>query len=127
MPIRKRRRIFKQPADNARTLHKVFQEEGWHEYLDDPLPGGRVDAVKRLQDAVFALNGTLRNGTLRNGTLRNAALSRAALSTVDRPASSVPFHIDESGERLRCQLARITPPDAGRRAPRAGWARLVVG
>lgn len=105
---------FRQPAKNQQALLVAFQEEGWPEYLYDPLPGSRVNAVKRLQDAVFALNGTL----------ETEALRRAELSAGDCAAYTVEFHTDKSGERPRWQWTRITTPDAARRWPRA---KLFVG
>ena len=105
---------FRQPAKNQQALLVAFQEEGWPEYLYDPLPGSRVNAVKRLQDAVFALNGTL----------KTEALRRAELPAGDCAAYTVAFHTDESGERVRWQWTLITTPNAARHAPRA---KLFVG
>lgn len=105
---------FRQKAKNQEALLMAFQEERWSEYIDDPLPGSRVDAVKRLQDAVYALNTTL----------ETEALRRAELSAGDRAAYTLQFHIDESGERIRWQLERVTPHDATQCATRA---KLFVG
>ena len=105
---------FKQRAKNQEALLIAFQEERWSEYIDDPLPGSRVDAVKRLQDAVYALNTTL----------ETEALRRAELSASDHAGYTVQFHIDESGERIRWQWERITLDDAARYATRA---KLFVG
>jgi hypothetical protein len=77
-----------------------------------------------LPRAPFAVAARIENQAWH---LKNRGAQSRELSTIDRPAYSVPLHIDESGERLRCQLVRITPPDSGRRAPRTGRARLLVG
>lgn len=53
-------RIVKQfhvPAGNQELILGAFQEEGWPEYIDDPLPGNHeIDPKTRLNDAVYRLN-----------------------------------------------------------------------
>jgi hypothetical protein len=48
---------FKEPAPNQETILAAFQEEGWPDRIDDPLPPIEgVDSKKRLHDAVVRLN-----------------------------------------------------------------------
>jgi hypothetical protein len=53
-------RIVKQfhvPAGNQEVILSAFQEEGWPDHIDDPLPGNRrIDPKTRLNDAVYRLN-----------------------------------------------------------------------
>jgi len=48
---------FHVPAGNQEMILSAFQEEGWPEYIDDPLPGNHnIDPKTRLNDAVYRLN-----------------------------------------------------------------------
>jgi hypothetical protein len=53
-------RIVKQfhvPAGNQEVILSAFQEEGWPEYIDDPLPGNHgINPRTRLNDAIYRLN-----------------------------------------------------------------------
>ncbi len=53
-------RIVKQfhvPAGNQEVILSAFQEEGWPQYIDDPLPGNRgINPKTRLNDAIYRLN-----------------------------------------------------------------------
>jgi hypothetical protein len=53
-------RIVKQfhvPAGNQEVILSAFQEEGWPDYIDDPLPGNHgIDPKTRLNDAIYRLN-----------------------------------------------------------------------
>lgn len=65
---------FRVPARNQETILSVFEEEGWPEHIDDPLPvTPNIDAPTRLHDAINRLNGCQINPLLRfhgngNGT-----------------------------------------------------------
>jgi hypothetical protein len=65
---------FRVPAPNQEIILCVFQEEGWPEHIDDPLPVSEgVDSQTRLHDAINRLNGHQTNPMLRfhgngNGT-----------------------------------------------------------
>jgi hypothetical protein len=49
---------FRVPAHIQQLILSVFQEEGWPDYIDDPLPGDRdIDPHQRLHDAIHRLNG----------------------------------------------------------------------
>jgi hypothetical protein len=48
---------FLVPASNQETILSAFQEEGWPEHIDDPLPGNHgIDPKARLNDAIYRLN-----------------------------------------------------------------------
>lgn len=47
---------FDQKAKNQKAILAAFQEEGWPERIDDPLPQDAVDAKERLHDAIKNLN-----------------------------------------------------------------------
>lgn len=65
-------REFRQPAPNQRLVMEAFQEQGWVQEIDDPLPPKPwVDAKLRLHDTICSLNRYLRPRLLRfrgNGT-----------------------------------------------------------
>jgi hypothetical protein len=48
---------FRVPARNQETILAVFEEEGWAEHIQDPLPVTQdIDAPTRLHDAINRLN-----------------------------------------------------------------------
>lgn len=48
---------FRQPAQNQELILAVFEEDGWPERIDDPLPPDPVrDAKERLHDVIKKLN-----------------------------------------------------------------------
>jgi hypothetical protein len=48
---------FRQPARNQVAILAAFQEEGWPERIDSPIPGGHTDnASERLHNTVKRLN-----------------------------------------------------------------------
>lgn len=53
-------RIVKQfivPASNQEAILSAFQEEGWPDHIDDPLPGNHgIDPRIRLNDVIYRLN-----------------------------------------------------------------------
>ena len=50
---------YRQRPGNQERILAVFQEEGWPEKVDDPLPFVRgIDAKKRLRDTVRTLNAS---------------------------------------------------------------------
>jgi hypothetical protein len=63
---------FRQPADNQETILAAFEEEGWPEAIDDPLPGAPgIEAQDRLHGAVRGLNRAQKEAALvfeRDGT-----------------------------------------------------------
>jgi hypothetical protein len=63
---------FRVPAQNQEVILGAFEEEGWPDHIDDPLPGSRdIDPVTRLHDAINRLNGCQTHRLLRfsgNGT-----------------------------------------------------------
>lgn len=63
---------FHVPAGNQEVILSAFQEEGWPEYIDDPLPGNHgIDPKTRLNDTVYRLNRKQRTFLIRfhtNGT-----------------------------------------------------------
>ena len=65
---------YRVPAPNQVMILNAFQEEGWPEHIDDPLPvSGDVDPHTRLHDAINRLNGRQTRPLLRfhgngNGT-----------------------------------------------------------
>jgi hypothetical protein len=65
---------FRVPAQTQELILRAFQEDGWPEHIDDPLPGsGAIDARTRLHDAIHRLNGHQANRLIRfsgngNGT-----------------------------------------------------------
>jgi len=57
---------FRVPAPNQELILSAFEEEGWPEHIDDPLPvRGGVDPHTRLHDAVNRLNRHQTNRLLR--------------------------------------------------------------
>jgi hypothetical protein len=57
------------PAPAQSTVLAVFQEQGWPEVIDDPLPGlPGTDGAARLRDTVRNLNHGLRRRTIRFST-----------------------------------------------------------
>ena len=49
---------FAVPARNQQLILSAFQEEGWPQHIDDPLPGNDKGTCKaRLHDAINRLNG----------------------------------------------------------------------
>ena len=63
---------YRVPAQNQELILAAFEEEGWPEHIDDPLPvSDGVDSRTRLHDAINRLNGCQTNRLLRfrsNGT-----------------------------------------------------------
>jgi hypothetical protein len=63
---------FRVPAQNQEVILSAFEEEGWPDHIDDPLPGsGDIDPLTRLHDAINRLNGRQTHRLLRfcgNGT-----------------------------------------------------------
>jgi hypothetical protein len=63
---------FRVPAQNQELILRAFEEEGWPDHIDDPLPvSGDIDPLTRLHDAINRLNGCQTNPVLRfsgNGT-----------------------------------------------------------
>ncbi len=65
---------FRVPAYNQEMVLSAFEEEGWPEHIDDPLPVTHdIDPRIRLHDAIHRLNGRQTNRLLRfkgdgNGT-----------------------------------------------------------
>ncbi len=63
---------FRVPAQNQEVILGAFEEEGWPEYVNDPLPVHRdIDPRTRLHDVINRLNSRQRNPLLRfhgNGT-----------------------------------------------------------
>ena len=59
-------------AQNQEVILSAFEEEGWPEHIDDPLPvSGDIDPPIRLHDAINRLNGCQTHRLLRfrgNGT-----------------------------------------------------------
>ena len=49
-------RAFKWPAKNQERILRVFQEEGWPDRIDDPLPPTEVCPKKKLHDTIKCLN-----------------------------------------------------------------------
>jgi len=57
---------FRVPARNQETILSVFEEEGWAEHIQDPLPVTHdIDAPTRLHDAINRLNRCQINPLLR--------------------------------------------------------------
>jgi len=57
---------FRVPARNQETILSVFEEEGWAEHIQDPLPATlNIDAPTRLHDAINRLNRCQINPLLR--------------------------------------------------------------
>lgn len=49
---------FRVPARNQELILGAFQEEGWPEHIDDPIPvSEHIDPQTRLHDAINRLNG----------------------------------------------------------------------
>ncbi len=63
---------FRVPAPNQEIIFAAFEEEGWPEHIDDPLPVRRdIDPPTRLHDTINRLNRNQKNCLLRfhgNGT-----------------------------------------------------------
>jgi len=61
-------------ANNQRTLLAAFQEDGWPDEIDDPLPGGGgVTARDRLHNTVQSLMKRLPPDTIRFGLAKGGA------------------------------------------------------
>jgi hypothetical protein len=57
---------FRVPARNQETILSVFEEEGWTEHIQDPLPATQdIDGPTRLHDAINRLNRCQINPLLR--------------------------------------------------------------
>ena len=57
---------FRVPARNQETILCVFEEEGWPEHIDDPLPThGHIDPQTRLHDTINRLNRCQTHSLLR--------------------------------------------------------------
>jgi hypothetical protein len=63
---------FQVPADNQEIILGTFEEDGWPDHIDDPLPvKGDIDPRTRLHDAINKLNGCQAHRLIRfsgNGT-----------------------------------------------------------
>src|SRR5262249_26296993 len=63
---------YRVPARNQELILSAFEEEGWPEHIDDPLPVRYdIDPRMRLHDAIHRLNGRQINRLVRfkgNGT-----------------------------------------------------------
>jgi hypothetical protein len=63
---------YRVPAQNQQVILSAFEEEGWPERIDDPLPVSQdIDPRTRLHDAINRLNSCQTNRLLRfrgNGT-----------------------------------------------------------
>jgi hypothetical protein len=56
---------FRLPAPNQELILAVFEEEGWAEYIDDPLPSrAGQDPKQRLHDTIKSLNRNQRHRVL---------------------------------------------------------------
>jgi|GEM_PF-2147989 len=56
---------FKRTASNQELILSVFEEEGWPEWIDDPLPIAKnIQPKQRLKDAVKSLNRQQKNSVL---------------------------------------------------------------
>jgi hypothetical protein len=50
-------KVFRQPARNQVLILETFEELGWPERIDDPLPtNGRTSPKRRVHDAINRLN-----------------------------------------------------------------------
>jgi hypothetical protein len=56
---------FRVPAHNQELILTAFEEEGWPDHIHDPLPGGDIDPLTRLHDAINRLNGCQKQRLLR--------------------------------------------------------------
>jgi hypothetical protein len=57
---------FKQPAPNQEIIISAFEEEGWPDVIDDPLPPrAQQDAKRRLHDTINNLNRNQKRPLLR--------------------------------------------------------------
>jgi hypothetical protein len=57
---------FRVPAPNQELILSAFEEVGWPEQIDDPLPvTADIDPRTRLHDAIRRLNGCQANRLLR--------------------------------------------------------------
>jgi hypothetical protein len=63
---------FRVPAHNQQLILVTFEEEGWPDHIDDPLPvSGDIDPPTRLHDTINKLNGRQTRRLIRfsgNGT-----------------------------------------------------------
>jgi hypothetical protein len=63
---------FRVPADNQEIILATFEEDGWPDHIDDPLPvKGDINPRTRLHDAINKLNGCQTHRLIRfagNGT-----------------------------------------------------------
>lgn len=86
---------FRVPARNQEIILGVFEEEGWPEHIDDPLPvSAGIDAQTRLHDVINRLNGKQTNRLLRfhgngNGTGVSWELRDSDLPPEAREATGV--------------------------------------
>ena len=63
---------FRQIAKNQFLVLDAFQELGWPSAIDDPMPGGQVDAIQRVQDTAKSLNdGMVTDSAVRFSTNGN--------------------------------------------------------
>jgi hypothetical protein len=57
---------FRVPARNQEVILSTFEEDGWPEYIDDPLPiKNGIDPKTRLHDAINRLNHSQENPLVR--------------------------------------------------------------
>jgi hypothetical protein len=82
---------FRVPAPNQELILSAFEEEGWPEHIDDPLPHrGGVDPHTRLHDAVNRLNRHQTNRLLRfhgNGNGNGVSWELRRLVVLRQPTS----------------------------------------
>jgi len=75
---------YRRPAGNQEIILSVFEEEGWPPSIDDPLPPAHeIDPKRRLNVALWRLNGRQQNRLLRfagDGTGQGILWHRTALS-----------------------------------------------
>jgi hypothetical protein len=76
---------FRVPAGNQELVLSAFQEEGWPQAIDDPLPpAAGIDAKRRLHDTINRLNRNQRQQLLHfwgNGSGKAVCWSPAASGT----------------------------------------------
>jgi len=59
---------FKVPAKNQEIVLSAFEEQGWPECIDDPLPpAGGINPKRRLHDTIIRLNRSHKHRLIRFG------------------------------------------------------------
>lgn len=72
---------YRVPARNQMLILAVFEEEGWPEFIDDPLPPAHdIEPHRRLQATVKSLNGRQADARIR---FRSSGGSRIFWNAVD--------------------------------------------